>query len=99
MPNPKFFFISNYSVLQNTVKSGFPTKVSIFRQSCQNLIKSNNLGSLRDELGILPPGDALTCIVGLSPLRDAAQRILPIHTIGGSSTGRDVNSDLLGLGR
>ena len=33
-------------------------------------------GRLRDELGILPPGDALKCVVALSPLRDAAQRIL-----------------------
>ena len=33
-------------------------------------------GRLRDELGILPPGDALKCIVALSPLRDAAQSIL-----------------------
>ena len=33
-------------------------------------------GRLMDELGILPPGDALKCIVALSPLRDAAQSIL-----------------------
>jgi uncharacterized cofD-like protein len=33
-------------------------------------------GRLRDELGILPPGDVIKCIVALSPLRDAAQSIL-----------------------
>lgn len=33
-------------------------------------------GRLTDELGILPPGDVLKCIVALSPLRDAAQSIL-----------------------
>jgi len=33
-------------------------------------------GRLRDELGILPPGDALKCIVALSPFRDVAQKIL-----------------------
>ena len=33
-------------------------------------------GRLRDELGTLPPGDVLKCIVALSPLRDAAQSIL-----------------------
>ena len=33
-------------------------------------------GRLRDEWGILPPGDALKCIVALSPFRDAAQSIL-----------------------
>ena len=33
-------------------------------------------GRLTDELGILPPGDVLKCIVALSPFRDAAQSIL-----------------------
>ena len=33
-------------------------------------------GRLTDELGTLPPGDVLKCIVALSPLRDAAQSIL-----------------------
>ncbi len=33
-------------------------------------------GRLRDELGILPPGDILKCILALSPHRDAARAIL-----------------------
>jgi uncharacterized cofD-like protein len=33
-------------------------------------------GRLRDELGILPPGDALKCVIALSPLRDPACRIM-----------------------
>ena len=33
-------------------------------------------GRLRDELGILPPGDALKCIIALSPYRDFAQNIM-----------------------
>lgn len=33
-------------------------------------------GRLRDELGILPPGDILKCILALSPLGDTARRIL-----------------------
>lgn len=33
-------------------------------------------GRLRDELGILPPGDVLKCAVALSPLRDVAKKIL-----------------------
>ena len=33
-------------------------------------------GRLRDELGILPPGDVLKCIVALSPFRDFAHKIL-----------------------
>jgi uncharacterized cofD-like protein len=33
-------------------------------------------GRLRDELGILPPGDILKCIVALSPYHDMARQIL-----------------------
>jgi len=33
-------------------------------------------GRLRDELGILPPGDVLKCILALSPHRDVARAIL-----------------------
>ena len=33
-------------------------------------------GRLRDELGILPPGDILKCIVALSPHRDVARTLL-----------------------
>jgi uncharacterized cofD-like protein len=33
-------------------------------------------GRLRDELGILPPGDILKCIVALSPHRDVARGLL-----------------------
>lgn len=32
-------------------------------------------GRLRDELGILPPGDVLKCILALSPQRDIARKI------------------------
>ena len=33
-------------------------------------------GRLRDELGILPPGDALKCVIALSPFREAARKIM-----------------------
>lgn len=33
-------------------------------------------GRLRDELGILPPGDVLKCILALSPHRDMARQLL-----------------------
>ncbi len=33
-------------------------------------------GRLRDELGILPPGDVLKCVIALSPLRDTAKKIM-----------------------
>jgi uncharacterized cofD-like protein len=32
-------------------------------------------GRLRDELGILPPGDALKCVLALSPFREEAKKI------------------------
>lgn len=33
-------------------------------------------GRLRDEYGVLPPGDILKCVLALSPLRDSARQIL-----------------------
>jgi len=33
-------------------------------------------GRLRDELGVLPPGDILKCMIALSPLRDTAKKIM-----------------------
>ncbi|UCD79515.1 MAG: uridine diphosphate-N-acetylglucosamine-binding protein YvcK [Desulfobacterales bacterium] len=33
-------------------------------------------GRLRDELGILPPGDALKCVIALSPYCDVARKIM-----------------------
>lgn len=33
-------------------------------------------GRLRDELGVLPPGDVLKCLLALSPFREAARKIL-----------------------
>jgi uncharacterized cofD-like protein len=33
-------------------------------------------GRLRDELGILPPGDVLKCVLALSPQQDAARKLL-----------------------
>lgn len=39
-------------------------------------------GRLRDELGVLPPGDVLKCLIALSPLRDEAQKIM-LKTLNG----------------
>jgi uncharacterized cofD-like protein len=33
-------------------------------------------GRLRDELGVLPPGDVIKCVIALSPLREAAKKIM-----------------------
>jgi len=33
-------------------------------------------GRLRDELGVLPPGDVLKCVIALSPLRGTAKKIM-----------------------
>ncbi|MCJ7541844.1 MAG: 2-phospho-L-lactate transferase CofD family protein, partial [Desulfobacterales bacterium] len=40
------------------------------------LDSGGSTGRLRDELGILPPGDVLKCILALSPYRDIARMIL-----------------------
>ena len=41
-------------------------------------------GRLRDELGVLPPGDVLKCVIALSPLRDAAKKIM-LKTLNGNT--------------
>jgi uncharacterized cofD-like protein len=33
-------------------------------------------GRLREELGVLPPGDILKCVIALSPLREAAKKMM-----------------------
>ena len=40
-------------------------------------------GRLRDELGVLPPGDILKCVIALSPLRDTAKKIM-LKTLKGN---------------
>lgn len=54
-------------------------------------------GRLRDELGILPPGDILKCILALSPYRDAARDILQKRFNGSSGKleGHSVGNMLL----
>jgi uncharacterized cofD-like protein len=44
-------------------------------------------GRLRDELGVLPPGDILKCAIALSPLRDAAKKIM-LKTLKGDQRMR-----------
>ena len=64
--------------------SGQFTLLSALRDIKQTSITSvvsmtdngGSTGRLRTDLGILPPGDVLKCIVALSPLRDAARSIL-----------------------
>ena len=53
-------------------------------------------GRLRDELGILPPGDVLKCIIAQSPLREAAQNILLKRLNGyGKLNGHNAGNMLL----
>ena len=40
-------------------------------------------GRLRDELGVLPPGDVLKCVIALSPLRATAKKIM-LKTLKGN---------------
>lgn len=42
-------------------------------------------GRLRDELGILPPGDILKCVLALSPYRDVAREILSFNRFNGDN--------------
>jgi uncharacterized cofD-like protein len=44
-------------------------------------------GRLRDELGVLPPGDILKCVIALSPLRDTAKKIM-LKTLKGDQRMR-----------
>ncbi|MBN1664211.1 MAG: YvcK family protein [Deltaproteobacteria bacterium] len=48
-------------------------------------------GRLRDELGILPPGDVLKCVLALSPQRDLIRTIL-LKRLTGSSRLRGHNA-------
>lgn len=41
-------------------------------------------GRLRDELGVLPPGDILKCMIALSPHRETARKIFQMRFNGGS---------------
>ena len=53
-------------------------------------------GRLRDELGILPPGDILKCILALSSNRESARKILQKRFNGGSKLeGHSVGNLLL----
>jgi uncharacterized cofD-like protein len=53
-------------------------------------------GKLREELGTLPPGDILKCLIALSPNRDIAQKIL-LKKINGNKklTGHNFGNILL----
>lgn len=52
-------------------------------------------GRLRDELGVLPPGDILKCILALSPNRESARKILLKRFNGPSRLGGHNAGNLL----
>jgi len=53
-------------------------------------------GRLRDELGILPPGDVLKCLLALSPDRESARRLLQRRFSGeGKLNGHNAGNFLL----
>ncbi|MEI8360539.1 MAG: gluconeogenesis factor YvcK family protein [bacterium] len=53
-------------------------------------------GRLRDELGVLPPGDILKCIIALSPYRDMAREIFQMRFSGDSKlSGHNAGNLLL----
>jgi uncharacterized cofD-like protein len=52
-------------------------------------------GRLRDELGILPPGDILKCIIALSSYRQTARQILQQRFTGTNRLSGHVAGNLL----
>jgi uncharacterized cofD-like protein len=57
--------------------SGLRDMRDIKRTAIVSMVDSGgSTGRLRDELGILPPGDILKCILALSPHQDASRSIL-----------------------
>jgi uncharacterized cofD-like protein len=52
-------------------------------------------GRLRDELGVLPPGDILKCVIALSPYRDVARKILQKRFTGQSRLNGHVAGNML----
>lgn len=53
-------------------------------------------GRLRDELGVLPPGDILKCMIALSPYRDVAREIFQMRFSGESKlSGHNAGNLLL----
>jgi len=62
---------------QFTLLSGLRDIEEIEITSVVSMVDSGgSTGRLRDELGVLPPGDVLKCILALSPYRDIARKIL-----------------------
>lgn len=52
-------------------------------------------GRLRDEYGVLPPGDVLKCLVALSPHRESARSILQKRFGNGKLNGHNAGNMLL----
>lgn len=62
----QFVLLSGLKQLQNTDITAIVSMVD----------SGGSTGRLRDEMGILPPGDILKCILALSPHQDASRSIL-----------------------
>ena len=62
----QFILLSGLRDLENTQTTAIVSMVD----------SGGSTGRLRDELGILPPGDILKCILALSPYQDACRSIL-----------------------
>ncbi len=62
---------------QYTLLSGLRDLTNIDITAIVSMVDSGgSTGRLRDELGVLPPGDALKCILALSPNREWARELL-----------------------
>ena len=62
---------------QYTLLSGLRDIPGIDITSVVSMVDNGgSTGRLRDELGVLPPGDALKCVIALSPYREFAHNVL-----------------------
>lgn len=81
---------------QYTLLSGLKNLENIDITAVVSMVDSGgSTGRLRDELGVLPPGDILKCVLALSPLGGTARTILHKRFEGGGRLGGHVAGNML----
>lgn len=82
MQRNKYYCMKNLVTIgggsgQFVLLSGLRDVKNISIKAVVSMVDSGgSTGRLRDELGVLPPGDVLKCLLALSPSRDYARKIL-----------------------
>lgn len=84
---------------QFVLLSGLRDLINVKITSVVSMVDSGgSTGRLRDEWGILPPGDVLKCLLALSPNRETARRILQTKFIQNKRLkGHNAGNMLLGM--